>query len=82
MSCCGKKRQQLHVQPVAIRVPEPQATSMASRLAFEYTGNGAMAVIGPGSGIRYSFEKPGARVEVDPRDSHFLSTLRDLRMTV
>ncbi len=38
-----------------------------------------MTVIGPISGIRYRFEGPGARLEVDPRDRRSLAAVPNLR---
>jgi hypothetical protein len=38
-----------------------------------------MTVIGPVSGVRYRFDRPGARVEVDARDRALLASIRQLR---
>lgn len=38
-----------------------------------------MSVTGPVSGIRYRFDKPGARVEVDARDRVLLASIRQLQ---
>jgi hypothetical protein len=70
MSCCGRKRQDLRPMP---------APDLRPRVAFEYTGNTAMAVIGAVSRLRYTFIKPGARVDVDPRDRTSLAAVPHLR---
>lgn len=49
------------------------------KITFEYTGQTALAVIGPASGLRYSFHAPGARVEVDARDWRSLAAVPHLR---
>ena len=70
MSCCGKKREDLRT--VATTDPRP-------KVAFEYTGNTAMAVIGAVSRLRYTFIRPGAKVEVDARDRVSLAAVPHLR---
>jgi hypothetical protein len=49
------------------------------KVAFEYTGNTAMAVIGAVSRLRYTFIKPGAKVDVDVRDRASLAAVPHLR---
>jgi hypothetical protein len=80
MSCCGKKRADLRTPGALIdRVSPPvrpplkaearrPALEARPKIVFEYTGNTAMAVIGAVSRLRYTFIKPGSRVEVDARD--------------
>ena len=51
----------------------------APKVVFEYTGNTAMAVIGAVSRMRYTFIKPGARVQVDARDRASLAAVPHLR---
>lgn len=46
---------------------------------FEYVGASALTVIGPASGLRYRFDRPGARLAVDPRDSVALQAIPLLR---
>ena len=82
MGCCGQKRQQMNsMYHPAREVLTKQTRNSPSRptVMFEYVGMGAFAVIGAVTGIRYAFERPGARVEVDARDWRFLSTLPGLR---
>lgn len=91
MSCCGKKRADLRTPSASIdsassparppfkaeaRRPMSEARPKA---IFEYTGNTAMAVIGAVSRLRYTFIKPGSRVEVDARDQSSLAAVPHLR---
>ena len=64
MSCCGSAR---------IRSTNyPSAAQVRSTVLFEYTGKTALNIVGPGSRAAYRFDRPGARVLVDGRDSaHF-----------
>jgi hypothetical protein len=72
MSCCGKSR----MRPMAIpKFP----TTPAGTVAFQYTGKTRLTVIGPITRQRYDFERTGARVDVDSRDSNSLSTVATLR---
>lgn len=48
-------------------------------VSFAYIGNTKMTVIGPVSGYQYSFDRPGARLYVDPRDRAGLASIRQLR---
>ncbi|GGF23681.1 hypothetical protein GCM10011611_32220 [Aliidongia dinghuensis] len=51
-------------------------------MAFVYIGNTALSVQGPVSGKAYRFDRPGARLEVDPRDRILLASLRQLRQVL
>ena len=46
---------------------------------FEYVGRTALTVVGPATGIRYHFDRPGARLMVDLRDRRSLATVPHLR---
>jgi hypothetical protein len=66
------------------RVSPPAETTRPAleagpKIVFEYTGNTAMAVIGAVSRLRYTFIKPGSRVEVDARDRTSLAAVPHLR---
>jgi hypothetical protein len=75
MSCCGKFRSQAAtVSPAA-----PARTLAYGTVAFEYTGQTALTVVGPVSRTTYHFASPGARAFVDGRDSIPLATVRTLR---
>ena len=47
---------------------------------FEYVGRSAMTVIGGVTGRRYRFERPGARLAVDPTDRPSLSKVPHLKL--
>jgi len=49
------------------------------RALFEYVGATALTVVGPATGLRYRFERTGARLQVDPRDRAALEALPQLR---
>jgi hypothetical protein len=91
MSCCGKKRADLKTPSEFIDRVSPSvslpfkaearrpALEARPKIVFEYTGNTAMAVIGAVSRLRYTFIKPGSRVEVDARDQTSLAAVPHLR---
>lgn len=91
MSCCGRKREFLRTPSAfidrastSVRPPwKAEARNIAPearpKIVFEYTGNTAMAVIGAISRLRYTFIKPGSRVEVDARDHTSLAAVPHLR---
>ena len=61
-------------------VPTGPAASMPRpKPAFEYVGATALTVIGPASGLRYRFGRPGATLAVDPRDRAALAAIPLLR---
>jgi hypothetical protein len=90
MSCCGKNREQFltripgdplssrNVPPASRRVQGPAHT----RVFFEYLGNTGMTVVGPVTGKRYRFDRPGAKLEVDLRDRRPLAAVPHLRQTL
>jgi hypothetical protein len=49
------------------------------RLIYEYIGQTALTVSSPYTGRRYRFDRPGARVELDPRDRSLVARLEQLR---
>lgn len=59
-------------------IPTPTAAPRAKPL-FEYVGRTALTVTGPSSGMRYRFERPGARLAVDPRDRQGMAAVPLLR---
>ncbi len=44
-----------------------------------YVGRTSLTVIGSATGRRYIFDRPGARLGVDPRDAASMSGIRVLR---
>lgn len=51
-----------------------------SHVFFEYTGGTALTVVGRATGKRYRFERPGARVAVDPIDKPSIAGVSQLRI--
>jgi len=87
MSCCGKSRAQMKTPPPA-RVTTPLPAAIKPRtpvappsrtVAFEYTGRSRLIVVGPVTHTQYDFSGPGARLNVDYRDSVAVSTVPSLR---
>jgi hypothetical protein len=67
----------------AMRAIDPRASGVMERrpkVIFEYTGRTAMAVIGGATRLRYTFIKPGCRVEVDARDRASMAAVPNLKM--
>jgi hypothetical protein len=86
MSCCGKKREQLRpgmqVRPIAQPIKRSDfnpSLPVHPAVVFEYIGKTALTAIGPISGRHYRFSRPGAIVQVDPRDSASLAAVPNLR---
>jgi len=48
-------------------------------IAFEYTGDRSMIVIGEATGIKYRFSRPGSRVVIDPADLDTFTATPDLK---
>lgn len=81
MSCCGSQRQFLGISQISPRrgtdrqrQPLPQAA-----VRFEYVGSTGLTAVGPVTGKRYRFDRPGSRVLVDPRDAPSLAAVPHLR---
>lgn len=89
MSCCGKQREQFYgtVQThkafesveSTFQQPRPIRYSM---VYFEYIGKTGLTVLGPITGKHYRFDRPGARVAVDPRDRPSLAAVPRLRQVM
>ena len=85
MGCCGQGRAKL----AATAAPGTTArgsvgagappTAYRFTIWFQYVGGTALTVIGPVSGRRYRFTKPGVRLAVDPRDRPSLAKVPRLR---
>jgi hypothetical protein len=50
-----------------------------AQVFFEYIGRTGLTVIGPGTRRQYRFDRPGARLAVDPIDQPSLSRVAQLR---
>ena len=80
MACCGASRTPLF--GTAARPAQAASAAVGGlryRIQFEYTGRTALTAIGPVSGRRYRFDRPGAIVVVDPRDRPSLAAVPNLR---
>jgi hypothetical protein len=78
MSCCGKGRQELTRSTAS--APARPITMPHLTVMFEHTGAGVLTVDGPVTGVRYTFNGPGARVSVDARDRNHLMHVPRLRI--
>jgi hypothetical protein len=81
MCNCASKTPPVH-KNVAQATPPESFVKPSRRMAtveFEYTGQTAMTVRGPFSGLRYRFHQPGARVQVDERDANSLAAIPGLQ---
>jgi hypothetical protein len=65
--------------PTTVTPTKPMAYMPRPKPVFEYVGATALTVIGPGSGLRYRFDRPGATLAVDPRDRAALEAVPLLR---
>jgi hypothetical protein len=77
--CCGRKVKTAF-RSAAPRVVNQQPASPGSGPAFEYIGRTALTVVGPLTGMRYRFDRPGARLQVHPRDRQALVGIPALRL--
>ena len=67
--CCGRNPKTLQYNRNHIpSFPAPGNTGSHLGSVFQYLGRTALTVIGPITGARYRFEKPGSQLHVDPRD--------------
>jgi hypothetical protein len=57
----------------------PPLQASPARVVFEYVGRTGLTVIGAVSGKQYRFARPGARLEVDPRDGISMRMVPHLR---
>jgi hypothetical protein len=59
---------------------EPQVfADGVSAPKFEYVGKTAMTVVGPMTGKRYRFSRPGEQLEVDVRDRSWIAFVPNLK---
>ena len=84
MCNCGPRR--LHAARQHPRMPAdapdgmpPVSSAARVKPLVEYVGATALTVIGLASGLRYRFDRPGARLAVDPRDRLALEAVPLLR---
>lgn len=84
--CCGKSRTQFRPgisspqppRPAQVASPQPRFARYPG-LTFQYIGRTGLTVRGPVTGRQYRFNRPGSRVEVDPRDRPSVASIPMLR---
>lgn len=84
--CCGNSRAQARRGFSSPPPPRPAQETASHRAlgrypgaTFEYVGGTGLTVRGPVTGRQYRFDRPGARVEVDPRDRASVAAVPVLR---
>lgn len=93
--CCGRntlpktyvQNQTLPNKVVPLRSAAKLATgSVATTRAsvpassFVYGGNTGLTVVSPITSKRYRFDRPGSRLEVDPRDRSWMTFIPNLKL--
>lgn len=78
MGCCGKNRLMRRIEndlrPQVVPTPR-----IPSARYFEYVGKTSLTALGPVTGRRYRFERPGALLAVDARDAPSMVGVPNLR---
>ncbi len=78
MGCCGKNRSARQVEnngpPRATFTPRAPSAQY-----FEYVGKTGLTALGPVTGRRYRFARPGAVLAVDERDGPSMAGVPNLR---
>ena len=81
--CCGNRRKNVVANGAQRNEerPGPSAQAPLTRppVAFEYTGQTSLAVIGPFTRATYRFPAPGSRIPVDARDAPAVAAVPNLR---
>ncbi len=87
--CCGKNRSQVQAESQGFQFRRSGLTSgQGQQVAqyfgstFQYLGPTGLTVIGPVTGRRYRFDRPGSRVDVDPRDRASVASIPMLKLVV
>lgn len=81
MGCCGSGNR----SPGWMQASRPAASPVRATPAryshafFEYTGPTALTAVGRATGKSYRFDRPGARVAVEPADEASLRGVPQLR---
>jgi hypothetical protein len=78
MSCCGSRRAVQRPQQVAAP-PRSRPGTPTNPTVFEYSGPGAIAVLGPLTGTTYRFAGNGTRLVVHAADAPSLAAVRGLK---
>jgi hypothetical protein len=69
MSCCGKKREELHQRWAMFVTPNPARAAAGPRTAIVFTGKGEYLVSGSHSREVYQFSSAEPVQEVDAKDA-------------
>jgi hypothetical protein len=86
--CCGNQRQQIStksrpvsgpVQSSPIAPAAPRQSLPRGGVYFEYCGGSALTVVSPLTARSYRFDRPGARIVPDPRDTPWLTFVPQLK---
>jgi len=78
--CCGRSSGQYGRGASSIRgLRTVGEAARPTGLAFEYFGKTGLVVAGAVTGRRYRFDRPGSRLEVDPRDVASVAAVPVLR---
>ena len=78
MACCGKNRPVPQADASSAGPAMPSSRTPTARY-FEYIGKTGLTVIGPVTGRRYRFERPGAVLAIDERDGPSMVGVPNLR---
>ena len=85
MCCQGKRRELLSQSIPSWSVHESAPAVVSTPMApptvvyFEYTGQTGLTAVGPITGKRYRFARPGMTIAVDGRDAPSLAAVPKLR---
>lgn len=78
MACCGQRRAMVSSNG-RLADAGPARRAVSREAVYQYTGSTGMTVLGSASGKIYRFDRPGTRVQIDPRDVAAMAGLPDLR---
>jgi hypothetical protein len=83
MSCCGRQTSNFAAPAMPHRTAPPHSAAPPpprfTHVYFEYAGQTGLTVTGPVSGRRYRFDRPGARLAVEPVDKPAMERVPHLR---
>jgi hypothetical protein len=66
--CCGRNQKSLQYNAPNRVAAFPASENTRLGSMFQYLGKTALTVVGPITGARYRFERPGSQLSVNPRD--------------
>jgi len=83
--CCGRNANQMASVPNKVYLPVrpgSQTPEQTRPVEFEYTGNTALTVVSPITGLKYRFPQPGARTSVDTKDRSWIAFVPHLKRCI